>query len=124
MDEEESPQFQRSQKLCQNTAVDFNSQPVIDETFFQNVTETLTSPKNFPVDLSDSLTFGFAIPNSELFLDPLSLNMHLRLSIRLKDDKKLTDTQYSAFICGILFTMFKKIEIWANGTIVKVYGMN
>ena len=123
MDEniDESPQYRPEQVLCKSTAVDYTSVPPTDDTFSNFVAETISPSSAFPLELNDNLTLKYPISDSsQLLLDPLSIAMHLQLNILKKDGTKLKETEFAAFIAGILYTMFSKVEIWANGRIFKV----
>ena len=64
------------------------------------------------LQVDSSLSVRFPIPNSQLYLDPLSVCLSTDVRIIEANGKKLTESYMLFIICNILHSMINRVEVW------------
>ena len=84
-------------------------------------TLTVDSGHNFPIDMDDAVV-KFSPGSSPLFIDPLQLELELKLQLLYEDGTKLPESSIIpvAPVAG-MSSYIDSLEIWSRGVLVRKY---
>lgn len=95
---------------CDSKALDYFTDFVKDDNFFNHYTERIFPNIRTPIDISSNLTLRIDIPPAEdYYMDPFQSILNLKFKIIKRDGTKVTNKPRVAFITGQEKSIFKKI---------------
>ena len=100
----------------------YNQLPPRENAFLENNDVIIPSGVTFPQYLDDDIRLTFNLGKSDLYLDPLHSSYHLQFQMVLSDGEAFPGGGLMGVLANFLYTSISRVEIWANGQVLKTYN--